>query len=177
MRVILILLMLVSFVAAASELKTYAKIFPKILAYDYNLKDKLYGQTIHLGILYDEHSHEEAKQLGELIRLYNPEINGFGLRVLLVHSAQFTRTPPAVSALLIMGEPADQDIYRQVREFAVHKSIIVFALRMEDVREYATIGLFFGKSIRPIINKQLMIESGIRLKTTFLKFAKVYDDE
>jgi len=170
MRVILILLMLVSFVAAASELKTYAKIFPKILAYDYNLKDKLYGQTIHLGILYDEHSHEEAKQLGELIRLYNPEINGFGLRVL-------TRTPPAVSALLIMGEPADQDIYRQVREFAVHKSIIVFALRMEDVREYATIGLFFGKSIRPIINKQLMIESGIRLKTTFLKFAKVYDDE
>ena len=168
MRVILTLLMLVSFVTAASELKTYAKIFPKILAYDYNLKDKLYGQTINLGILYDAHSFEEAKQLQELIRLYNPEINGFGLNTLLINTAEFALTPPPVSALLIMGEPTDSAIYRQVREFAVHKSIIVFAIHMEDVKEYATIGLFFGKSIRPIINKKLMIESNI---------AKVYDDE
>lgn len=175
MRAILTLFMLVSFVTA-SELDTYAKIFPKILAYDYNLQDKLYGQTINLGILYDEHSYEEAKQIEELIHTHNPNVNGFGLKTLLIHTAEFFRTSQPVTALLLMGEPDDPAIYSRIREFAVHQSIIVFALRMDDVKQYATIGLFFGKSVRPIINKKLMIESNIRMKTTFLKFARVYDE-
>lgn len=176
MRAILTLFILVSFVTA-SELDTYAKIFPKILAYDYNLQEKLYGRTINLGILYDENSRQEAQQIAERIRFYNPEVGGFGLKTVLIKTTEFSRTTLPVTALLLMGEADNPDVYRQVREFAVRKSIIVFALRMEDVKEYATVGLFFGKSIRPIINKRLLLESGIRLKTTFLKFAKVYDDE
>ncbi len=176
MRILFTWLMLVSFLLALSDLKPYAKIFPKILAYDYNLENKLYDRTIRLGILYDAYSQEEAQQLKTLITRYNPEVSGFKLVPLLIETAEFARTPRPVTALLIMGETEDPEIYRRVREFAVRHSVVVFAIRMEDVKQNATIGLFFGKSVRPIINKRLLLESNIRFKTTFLKFAKVYDE-
>lgn len=176
MRLLLLSLILVSFVSASSELQVYAKLFPKILAYDYNLHNKLQDNSVSIGIVYDEHSLEEAKQLEQLIRTLNPEVNGFPLKTVLIDTATFTLSPPQVSALLLMGNPDDEAYYAAVRTFAVRKSIIVFALRMKDLERYATIGLFFGKSVRPIINKKLMIESNIRMKTTFLKFARVYDE-
>lgn len=176
MRIIFIWLMLISFASASSELQVYAKLFPKILAYDYNLQNKLHENSVSIGIIYDERSFEEAKQIEKLIRTLNPEVGGFPLKTVLIDTAAFALSPPPVSALLLMGNPDDETRYAAVRAFAVKQSIIVFALRMKDLERYATIGLFFGKSVRPIINKKLMIESNIRMKTTFLKFARVYDE-
>lgn len=177
MRTLLAWILTLSLAAGASELDIYAKVFPKVLAYDYNLESKLKEGSIYLGILYDERSNEQARLISELIHQYNAQVSGFPLQTLLIDTSEFIRSPPDVTALLLMGNPLDPSVYPRVRRYAEEKSIIVFAINLEDLKTYASVGLFFGRSVRPMINKKLLIQSNIKLKATLIRFSKVYEDE
>lgn len=174
MKKIVGLLLLCLGLHGADLLPLYAKIYPKIMAYDYDFPEKARDGKIQLGVVYREENRYDARRFLELLEERSPEVKEVPLEVRLLPEKEAGSGLAGYDGLVFLGA-VDLSLVRKTA--AKERGTLLFATLPEQLEAGAMVGLYVGKSVRPLLHKDSLRQAGVRFKPAFLKLARVYGEE
>jgi len=157
-----------------SILKIHATLLPKITFMDNDFDHKVQNQEISILIYYNENDYSSALALKDAIaKKYKDGIKGYTITSTL-QKYNTNKTPHATIIYLF---PSTSKNITTLTKYATQKKQLTFAYSKDDLALGVLFALTIGSDVKPIVNLDIMKESGINLRPTLLKIAKRYQDD
>lgn len=145
-------------------------IFPKLVAVDLGMKDKLTDdQKVRFHVIYGE-KRELAQSVADHLEEAYPGIAGFPTEVILGNTL-----PSEVPTALLLVERLDEAVLKQLVEYGVTNHILIFSPFKEDVDRGVTAGMYMAIRILPYFNRDTLNRSQIKMHEILLRSAKFYE--
>lgn len=149
------------------------KLFPAVIAADYNLADKKDKQGyLPLYILYEDRlslANDLAKRL-TLIK----KIKNLPIKVEVSTFDNFTNRSISPAIAVFMAQEPNGKM-QKILDHTISSSILVFSPFKGDVEKGVHSGFIVSDRILPYVNLKTMQQSRIKLKAFFLRVSKHYD--
>jgi uncharacterized protein DUF4154 len=151
------------------------ELFPNIVSIDLDLSDKRQPDgSLLLLIIYQE-SGSRAEKIADKLRTSVGSIHQFPVKIQILHhrfdSFPDHQRPCAVFLLDSIPETS----FNRIRQLAIDQHFILFSPYEQDLKRGATVGLKITSRIKPVINKNTLRKSTIRLHDEFLRLAETYE--
>jgi len=152
-----------------------ASIFPRIIAVDENLREKLDASgNVRLGLLYRT-DKDKAVKLSKLMTRKVSNIAGNTIVFEFIDANNLDKTKLSALSGLFLVHPLSDKQLDQINEISVRKKILCFSPFEGDVERGVTAGIFIGAKIRPYFNLNNIKKSRISLKPALLRVSKTYE--
>lgn len=180
----LLLLFLVSCEVHAQGISTFTemrvglgfKLFRTLLTAEVKLEGRLddRGQLPLYLIYRDEFG--EAEHLAERLRRYSPTLSGLPVRVEAVSLAELVAGGKPVPAGMYLGQALLHRDLHHLIDYSVRNRVTLFSPYEGDVERGVLAGVSVESRVRPYLNIRTLKQSGIGIKSFFLRVAKHYDE-
>jgi hypothetical protein len=174
MRYGFIVMVLITFAFADTYqeniLNIHAKIFPKIILTDVNIKQKQLKNKIKILIVYRDEESRNAHYLKKKILEAYPFLEQYSLDVGLVTYDTFDDHCDASVYYLLCAKP---DEIQKIVNFAQENGRLTFAYERSYLDYGVSIALDVGKKVVPYINLESLKKSNITLENFIYQVAKV----
>ncbi len=145
-------------------------IFPKLVAVDLGMKDKLTANGQIQLLIYYDNKKELAYSVAEQLRKQYPRIAAFPVKV--EARSAFAKHPPTA---ILLVEHLDEMKLKKVIDYGVANHILVFSPFKEDVDRGVTAGMYVAIRIHPYFNRDTLKRSKIKMHKILLSSAKFYE--
>jgi len=151
------------------------KIFPKIVAVDTGLKDKLSNnKKVKLLLLYKQNK-TNADTLAELLRDKVKNIGGNQVEIVVEKTKNVNLIITARAAGIFFTERLSDVDFEKIIQACISEQIIVFSPYAGDVERGATVGVAIGNRVRPYFNIATLKASKVNINKKLLKVSKRYE--
>jgi len=145
-------------------------IFPKLVAVDLDVKDKLSaGGQINFQVFYSR-KKELAFSVVQQLRERYPKIAAYPVQV--EARSALTQNPPTA---ILLVERLEAGALKSLVQYGISNHIIVFSPFKEDVDSGVTAGMYLAVRILPYFNRDTLKRSDIHLHKILLRSAKFYE--
>lgn len=145
-------------------------IFPKLVAVDLDMKNKLTANGQVLLLVYYDKKKELAFSVAEQLRKKFPHIAAFPVQV----EARSGFSEDSPTAILLV-EHLNITILQAVIDYGISNHILVFSPFKEDVDRGVTAGMYVAIRIHPYFNRDTLRRSQIKMHKILLRSAKFYE--
>ena len=145
-------------------------IFPKLVAVDLGMKDKLTDdQKVRFHVVYGK-KRELAQEVADHLEEAFPRVAGCPTEVILGNTL-----PSEVPTAILLVERLDEGVLKQFVEYGVTNHILIFSPFKEDVDRGVTAGMYMAIRILPYFNRDTLNRSQIKMHEILLRSAKFYE--
>lgn len=145
-------------------------IFPKLVAVDLEMKDKLTSDDkVRFHVFYDR-KKELADAVADHLRKDYPRVGKYATQVTLGNSLPVD----APTAILII-ERLEEAALKPLIEYGIENHILVFSPFKEDVDRGVTAGMYVAIRVLPYFNRDTLDRSRIKIHRILLRSAKFYE--
>ncbi|MBF0613365.1 MAG: hypothetical protein G8345_22045 [Magnetococcales bacterium] len=152
-------------------LQVGVKLFPSFLAADQDIAFKN-DQDGSLLILVVHSGQTKAAEMVEHYLKNVQTIRNVPLQVHTVHLQDIQKYNARIIGGVFLAQPLENSLGELVEFCKIHKTLL-FSPFKADVERGALGGMLITDKVQPLINRATMDESGIRIKSFFLKVAKL----
>ena len=153
----------------------FAKIYPKILAYDYRSGEKAVEGEVRLGVVYAPQSRYDLERFMETASAQQATAGGYPVAVRPVAFEEALEQTGKFAGIVLLGALEPEKLSELVR--AAEKSgTILFATLPDQLDAGAAVGLYLGKSLLPVVNKEAIRKADIRFRPAFLKLVRIHGE-
>ena len=145
-------------------------IFPKLVAVDLGMKDKLTSQGEILLQVYYRKKEELARQVVSSLEEKYSKIATYPVRVEAID--QLTSITP--TAILVVEHLPDSTIKKLIA-YGIQNHILLFSPFKEDVDRGITAGMYMAIRILPYFNRETLNQSGIQMHQIIMRSARIYE--
>ncbi len=150
------------------------KIFPRIVAVDAGVAEKLTHDERLLLVLVFDRDQAAAEQYAERLRTEVAQIRDWPVDIAVADVAELGQADQPPSALLIV-EPLPEQLFESLLEFGTEQRRMVFSPFSGDVERGATAGLHIGVRVTPSFNRNTLARSSIDIDPQVLRISKIHD--
>ncbi|MCP4683691.1 MAG: hypothetical protein GY864_15280 [Desulfobacterales bacterium] len=159
------------------RIKIALSIFPKIVAVDKDIDNKLTDSGKIQVLFFYQHERRPAEGMADYLRENISNIAGRPLEVLIANDISSKPFKKASPSAIFLAERLPDDVFKQVKTYGTIKHIIVFSPFIMDVERGATVGIAISSGIKPYFNRNTLRESTIMLNEIILRVSKQYVGE
>ncbi len=145
------------------------KFFPKFLAVDLDLKEKVYTNEKLPILIFYKTDKTYASGIAAKMAAKNRSIAGFKTDIFAAN-----KLPEKVPAAVIIVEKLDNLSLAEVIDYCRRNKLLLFSPFEEDVKRGVTVSISIGARIRPYFNGKALEESAVRIHPILLKSSVVF---
>lgn len=167
-------ILLLSLEPESALLKIQAKLYPKIIFFDQNYKNKLVDGSIKFSIAYCEDLKYRAERFKQILfGTYPGKINGISLDIEMISLKNITPQYTTTALYVTCGCESTSKTLESIH----NNNRISFACNINQLKSGAMIGLNVTNRVRPVINKKTLMDHPIQFQSTFTQISEVYNAE
>ena len=150
-------------------------IFPKVVAVDKDLEDKLTDDDkIKFLLIYDK-DWEKANTLSTRLLKKITNLRGKHIEVVVKQARDVSLIFPEKAAAIFLTERLNSVQFDKIVRAGISEHITVFSPYAGDVERGATVGLAIGNRIKPYFNLNTLKASKLNINQRLLKISKRYE--
>jgi len=157
------------------RLQIALSIFPKIVAVDTDIREKLdKNKRLLLAFIYkfdDAKSHQLSNKLQRKIK----KIAGLSYKTLTIKLNGRLDKETFSPAAMFLTERLSPKSFNRIMRFAKRNHILVFSPFTGDVERGATVGIAITSRVKPYFNMQTLEDSSISINPLLIKVSKRYE--
>lgn len=157
------------------RLQISLSIFPKIVAVDNGLREKLDKKNRVLLAFISEFDDGKARELAKAMRSKIKNIAGMSYRVEPVNLGDILAKDSFSPTAIFLTERLSSKRFNTVMDFAMRKKILVFSPFTGDVERGATVGIAITSRVKPYFNMRTLGASSISINALLIKMSKRYE--
>ena len=152
-----------------------ASIFPRLIAVDLNLLEKLdESGNVRLGLVYLS-DIDQAKKTGKLISRKIKKIAGKNIVVEYIDLKSINQYMEKSLSGIFLTQVFSNSEIKKIITFSNSKNVLSFSPFEGDVERGISASIFVGAKIRPYFNIKSLNIAGVKLKPALLKVSKAYE--
>ncbi len=148
-----------------------AKLFPKIALLEQQIKSSDAG-TLSITILAIDSDYRAALRYKKQIETTYPK--GLRGRAIVVSIAKFNAGLDAPDAIIVLSHRPE--VLKEIASWANANRIVSFTYEPYQLRDGFLASIYFGKSAKPYLNRDVMQRSGFVFDPYLLDLSKFYSD-
>jgi len=150
-------------------------IFPKIVAVDNGIREKLDKNNRVLLAFIAEYDDAKSHELAKALRSKIKNIAGMSYKVEPVNLGEILAKDSFSPTAIFLTERLSSKRFNTVMDFAIRKQILVFSLFTGDVERGATVGIAITSRVKPYFNMRTLGASSISINALLIKMLKRYE--
>jgi len=152
-----------------------ASLFPRIIAVDTDITDKLDADgNIRLVLIYSD-SKSKAEKISKLMTRKVKKIAGKTIVFSLIDINKPSLLDSEKHTGVFLVQPLSETQIQKVKDHSSKNGILLFSPFEGDVERGAMASIFVGAKIRPYFNSLSMKNARVNLKPALLKVSKLYE--
>ncbi len=157
------------------RLQISLSIFPKIVAVDAGIRDKLDKNNKVLLAFISEFDNKKSRELSETLKSKIKNIAGMGYKTILTNFNDKLDDSSFSPTAIFLTEKLSPEKFSKVMNFANRKHILVFSPFIGDVERGATVGIAITSRVKPYFNIQTLESASIDINALLMKVSKRYE--
>lgn len=151
-----------------------AGIFPRVVAVDEDVEDKLNGGNLVMVLVY-ESSLSGAEKVGQYVQQKAAKVGSFRVVTKIASVEQFLEMDYKSFTAVMIVEKLPQQSLEQVVAYSIRSGRMLMSPFEGDVEKGVMVGLFVGSRIVPWFNMHSLTRSGVRVNARLLGVSKRYE--
>lgn len=150
-------------------------VFPKVVAVDKDLEDKLTDDDKVKFLLVYDSDWDKANTLSKQLMSKVTNLRGKKIEVALKEARDVSLIFPEKATAIFLTERLNDVQFDKIIRAGISEHITVFSPYAGDVERGATVGLAIGNRIKPYFNMKTLKASDVHINQRLLKISKRYE--
>jgi len=157
------------------RLQISLSIFPKIVAVDNGIRDKLNKKNQVLLAFLSQSDKTKPRELAKVLKSKIKNIAGMPYKLVSINVNGILAKSSFSPTAIFLTERLSPKSFNKVMDFAMRKQILVFSPFTGDVERGATVGIMITSRVKPYFNIRTLKASSISINPLLMKMSKRYE--
>ena len=157
------------------RLQISLSIFPKIVAVDNGIRDKLNKKNQVLLAFLSQSDKTKPRELAKVLKSKIKNIAGMPYKLVSINVSGVLAKDSFSPTAIFLTERLSPKSFNTVMDFAMRKQILVFSPFTGDVERGATVGIMITSRVKPYFNMRTLEASSISINALLMKMSKRYE--
>ena len=155
-----------------SLLKIQAKLFPRIILFDKNFKDRLSDGFINF-IIIAKKDDKSAKNFKKMIeKNYHDSINKIPIKIIINDGVNLFKNYMPTAVYFFDTKLINDEFFKNICKYKIPS----FGYSVKSFKLKALVTIELLNKVKPLINKEVLKHCAIPFSASFLKLARIYDE-
>ena len=157
------------------RLQISLSIFPKIVAVDNGIRDKLNKKNQVLLAFLSQSDKTKPRELAKVLKSKIKNIAGMPYKLVSINVNGILAKASFSPTAIFLTERLSPKSFNKVMDFAMRKQILVFSPFTGDVERGASVGIMITSRVKPYFNIRTLKASSISINPLLMKMSKRYE--